>query len=107
MPTDEYWTDCPAGELAELQQSLKDQERRIRRRRSFLIAAGSAALSIAGGAMLIRRKEPDLIILSCREAKDLLPQYASGKLTQVATRKAVEVHLEHCPKCRQHFEATY
>jgi len=109
MTADELWSDCRAGELAELQQALKDHERRARNRRNFFIAAGCLTLGIAsaGAGITLSRKQPTIRLLSCKETKELLPQYARGTLPQVSTRKAVEAHLEHCPSCRKHFEATY
>lgn len=109
MPSDESWSECPAGELAELQRSLKEQERRIQGRRRILIAAGGATLGIAsvGVGIVLSRADRSTAILSCQETVDLLPKYVAGTITSGKTRKAVEMHLDHCQKCREYFEETY
>ncbi|MFN3151131.1 zf-HC2 domain-containing protein [Bremerella sp.] len=107
MPSDEPWSECPPGELAELQRSLQDQERRIRGRRRILVAAGGMSIAVAGvgiGAFL-SRDQTTASMLSCQETVDLLPRYVAGTLNSPPTQNAVEVHLEHCEKCRKHFQA--
>lgn len=107
MPSDEPWPECPSGELATLQQLLK--ERRIQGRRRIMVAAGSVTLGIAsaGISVVLSRAEPSIAILSCQECVDLLPKYVEGTLGTPSTKKAVEKHLEHCVTCREHFEAMY
>ncbi|MBA2114379.1 zf-HC2 domain-containing protein [Bremerella alba] len=109
MPTNKPWSECPAGELAELQRSLQEQSRRVHGRRNFMIATGSVTLGIAsaGIGIVLSRREPGISILSCQETIDLLPRFVDGTLTNVSMRKAIEVHLDHCVRCREHFEATY
>lgn len=109
MSAKEPWPECPAGELAELQRSLHEHSRRTQGRRKFMIAAGIVTLGIAsaGIAINLSRNEPAILILSCKEAVDLMPRYANGTLTNLSTRKAVEMHLDHCERCRKHYEAIY
>ncbi|QDU77286.1 hypothetical protein Pan97_43530 [Bremerella volcania] len=109
MPPNEPWSECPAGELAELQRSLKEQESRLHGRRKLMITAGSVTLGIAsaGIGIILSRNEPHIAILSCQETVELLPKYADRSLSSPAKRKAVEMHLNHCRKCREYYEATY
>ena len=110
MPSDEPWSDCPTGELAELQRSLQDQDhRRIRGRRRLLVAVGSMSMAVAGVGIgiLLSGNQVKASMLSCQETIDLLPKYVDKTLTSNSTRKAVEMHLDHCQKCREHFETTY
>ncbi len=109
MPPDESWSECPAGEFAELQRSLKEQERRIRNRRRLLLAAGSVSLGIASGAIgiALNRQNAPVSILSCQETIDLLPKYVDGTLIDTPMQQAVQKHLEHCQQCREYFDKTY
>lgn len=109
MPSDEPWSECPPGELAELQRSLQDRDLRMRGRRRLLVAAGSMSMAVAGVGIgiLLSREQTKASMLSCQETVDLLPRYVDGTLTSESSRKAVEMHLDHCKKCREYFEATY
>lgn len=107
MPSDEPWSECPTGEIARLQQLLK--ERRIQGRRKLMIAAGSVTLGIAsaGLGIVLTRSDSSIVILSCQETVDLLPRYVAGTLGSPSTQKAVEMHLGNCVNCRERLEAIY
>ena len=103
----EEWTPCPPGTLS----AFAGQEQG-RRRREFLIRAGStvgviAVASVAGWRVFcgsVTPTEPTPGGIACSKVHELAPKFILAQLDEVLTRQ-IKAHLELCADCRKLLES--
>lgn len=104
--TPDAWVPCPPGTLS----TLAGQEHR-RRRRQFLMTAGSVAgagLLTAGAAWLVAFRDdeshPAWGGIACARVQSLAPRYLANQL-EPDVREQIAAHLERCEICRDELAA--
>jgi hypothetical protein len=89
------WTQCPEGTLALTLRRVRSQRQRANVLRiGVCVFTGVLACFLASRYFLSSEVE-----LRCSQVVLLLPEYVSGDLSE-KERRAVEIHLASCAKCR-------
>lgn len=103
----EEWIPCPPGKL----QTFAGQER-VRKRRRFLVRAGSvcgAIIAAVGLGWFAYRRfgepmDPIFAGIACSRVRELGPKFMMGQLDETLTEQ-IQSHLALCEACRTLFES--
>lgn len=105
QPTDEGWTDCPAGEIGHLVDELRNHHRRATRRQSLKQAAtgvSALAILILTGVYAVPHfalNQPEYGGIACVDVLRQADEYIAGRL-EGGTAARIDVHLNACEQCR-------
>ncbi|REJ90638.1 MAG: zf-HC2 domain-containing protein [Planctomycetota bacterium] len=102
---DEYWTRCPAGEVASLTSRLRSQ---TRMRAVGRCIVGAAAVVACGATLFLTVGDSGegqrIGGVWCSDVMEMAEDYVAGSL-DAAVMKQIRIHIDHCPGCRQQIDA--